>query len=376
MKTLFLVVCTGLVVGCSASKPQPGLIAKQWSDNARQLGISPIYPPRERFEPGDVYLGITVPSSLIGKMPNEFYTVTPKRYGHIDLSKELALEQQRQALPATASYVNEAGTSLTPWNMQDYPATGGRVNGLVAFPGFSFASASDTDLGVNLTNRAWGGLFGFSKKSRYLVSYTVPAAESISVPLDKVLAATAPYFHQIKLNQINVPLVNLGNSMLEGMPQGVKASLVVVTEVYYARAIDVTISATDSDSAQLSATTMKLVDLSEKKAKLQQELLKLKVATPPPPQPPAPNTTQNTIALLESQINDLQANIETSAQAAVPSIPGATGSVSRSSATGVTLRQVFKYPIAIGYRGVSFALDRLDINNPSDDQSGFNMPGG
>lgn len=125
MKTFpkFIVIstCTALVLGCSASKPKPGLIAKQWSDNTRQLGISPIYPPRERFEPGDIYLAVTVPASKIGEMPDGFYTTTPIRYGQLDLTSNFTKEQQRRQLPAMPSYVNESGTAVTPWNMQGRP---------------------------------------------------------------------------------------------------------------------------------------------------------------------------------------------------------------------------------------------------------------
>lgn len=371
MKTFpkFIVIstCTALVLGCSASKPKPGLIAKQWSDNTRQLGISPIYPPRERFEPGDIYLAVTVPASKIGEMPDGFYTTTPIRYGQLDLTSNFTKEQQRRQLPAMPSYVNESGTAVTPWNMQDYPAAGGRLNGIVAFPGYSFASATDAELGINVTNGAWGGLLGASSNSKYLISYSVPAAEYISLPLDSIMAVANVYYNKNKDQALR-----LAKTMRDGLPENLSSkvtlSMIVATEIFYARAIDIAISAKDSSSATLSATTMKLIDLGEKKAKLQEELLKLKS-----PAAPAAPAAQNKIALLESQISELQSTINTATQSVIPNIPGATGSITRSSATGVTLRQVFKYPVAIGYRGVSYNLEKDEI---STDVPGYNMIGG
>lgn len=358
-KCLWIVsaVGVGALAGCASSKPEPGAVAQAWSSNTRQLAISPLFPPRERFYPGDLYIAASLSAADSKKDKSHNYLLRSHRFDHVDLSDALKAEQTIATLPALASYKDEAGKDVSTWPLSAYPASGGRVNGLVAFPGFTFASASSSQLGANVSNGGWGALFGGAHQSHYTVSYSVPAAEYISVPMRAAMAAFRQYRTGLDSSSLN-DLALLAHSV---RPQDGGAVLVYPNEVYYARALDITVTADDATSANLSAVTLAMVEMSDRQTKLQTELDKLRgtPAAAGAAAPAASATKQGEIDRLQSQIDTLQTRLDQAARSVVPSVPGVTGSVTRSSSQGVTLRQTFNYPVAIGYRGVEFDIDQL-----------------
>lgn len=344
------------LAGCASSKPEPGIVAKEWSTNTRQLSILPLFPPRERFYPGDLYLAGVVSAQDSKRDHAANYLVRSHRYDHVDLSKALVAEQAIATLPALASYKDEAGKDVSTWPLSRYPAAGGRVNGLVAFPGFTFASASSAQLGANVSTGGWGGRFGTANASHYRVSYSVPAAEYISVPMRAAMAA----FRQYSATLDAATLDDLKTLAETVRPKGGDVELVYPNEVYYARALDITVTSDKATSANLSAVTAAMIDMTDRKTRLQAQLDKLR-STPAAAAvgaAPAP-ADQSEIDRLQGEVDTLQTQIDQSARAIVPNVPGVTGSVTRSSAQGVTLRQTFRYPVAIGYRGMAFNVDKL-----------------
>lgn len=167
-KKLSLVMLTGLLLctsACESSRPKPGFVAKEWADNTRKLGITPIFPPRERVFPGDIYVTAIHPAKIVEDGPAQIYTVLPFRYDHLDLKNEFITEaNDNRLMPSMPQYKN-ADTSSTPWAMPSHNVGTKRLNGLVAFPGFTFASLSESELGFNVTNGAWGALFGGGRKA-------------------------------------------------------------------------------------------------------------------------------------------------------------------------------------------------------------------
>lgn len=362
---LMIVSAVGLcaLAGCASSKPVPGIVAQEWSSNTRQLAINPLFPPRERFYPGDLYIAPYFADVSQDSSAPHNYLLRSHRFDHVDLSAALAQEQAIAPLPALSTYKDETGKDVSTWPLNPYPASGGRVNGLVAFPGFTFASASSSQLGANISNGGWGGLFGGGREAHYTVSYSVPAAEYISVPMRAAMAAFWRYRAGLDKRSLSDLQMLADTVRPVGKTRG-RTVLVFPNEVYYARAIDVTVAADDASSANLSAVTLGMVEMSERQAKLQAELDKLRGT---PAAAPAAGSAaaaasaqqQSKIDSLKSQIDALQTRIDQTARSVIPSVPGVTGSVTRSSAQGVTLRQTFHYPVAIGYRGVEFDTDQL-----------------
>ena len=399
------IVCSVLAVaGCASDKPEQGIIAKEWSVNTRQLGIHPIYPPRERFYPGDIYVMAYFEGSRADAMLPLDYSLMSQRFDHIDLGALITAEQAIKPLPELASYKDGEGKEIVPWPVVSYPAGGsGRANGIVAFPGFTFASASSVKLGANLATGGWGGSIGGGQESHYTVSYLVPAAEYVSVPMRPAMqsfrawrAALADdvcaWSDLLTLSRAVVPAGHedpaLASPTCESgkkvapTPKGGKKTpakrpdlnpvVVFPNEVFYARAIDVTVSADEAMSAKMAAVTASMIEASETKTALEQKMAVLNGTVPPTPVAQAEQASK--AATLKAQIDALQARITQSAQAVIPSVPGVTGSVTRSSAYGVTLRQTFRYPVAIGYRGMHFYVSELMSGSPAEAKSGTPTP--
>ncbi|MBM3105778.1 hypothetical protein IIE18_11565 [Pseudomonas sp. V1] len=168
--------------------------------------------------------------------------------------------------------------------------------------------------------------------------------------------------------------------------------------VYFADSLDVTINSLDGSSTQLGATALSLVELSDNKQLLETRIRQLGgqpgslgsakpaegAKAPESAKPdagdkagkdaeaavakpeaaaqgqqdakPAADPKQDQLASLQAQLASVEQQLNATAQASTPALPGVTGSVTRLSTTGVTLHQVFNPPLAIGYRALQFEL--------------------
>lgn len=381
--------------GCQSDRPDPGAVAKEWSTNTSQLGIRPIYPPREVY-PGDVFISVGYDVDSIDEIPTKAFNILPIRYAHIPNLKEVAaLEKDRLRFPIDTSNTNAVPLKGFPNNNDD------RINSLVAFPGFSFASTADVNLGANIPTSIWAAMFSTSSKSTYSVSYSVPRAECISYEVGSVRTRVNTYLAHLETGDIS----NIQDTALSlRIPQNIQKKygaapiLVIPYEVYYARTLDVTVNALDGSSAQLSATALSFAELSDKKQKLEDKLVALtektattgngtgegaaqqpaaaapKVAAAAAPNaaapviaaaekpasaPPVEQTAaeqQSQVTALKAQIASVQQQLDATEKALLPTVPGVTGSITRISATGVSLSQTFSIPVAIGYRSIQYTI--------------------
>jgi hypothetical protein len=360
-------------------------VVKNWSENTSQLGIQPIWPPREKVYPGDVYIILATPANKAKRLPAYIYTVTSQRFDRLDLQVAEADEAQQSArhLMASMDSYTQGGEVDKPWPLPGYTKASPRLNGLVAFPGFSFAAVSGADLGINFTNSVWGAIFGAAGENSYTVSYTVPAAEYVSLPLRPVMSAFKKYNKSLPGADIE-NLREISNSLRERGGLALEAYIVVPNEVYYARAIDVTITSRSAYSGNLAATTTSLIALTDKMTELQKELGKLRNKSSTTQDPSkdrdlakkegSADTGETTETKekenasekrsLEQEILSLQNDIKAISKAAMPGAPGVTGSVTKSSMNGVTFSQAFYLPIAIGYKGLYFKLDDVLSKKP------------
>lgn len=386
--------------GCQSDRPDPGAIAKEWSTNTAQLGIRPIYPPREVY-PGDVFISVGYDVDSIEEIPTKAFNILPIRYSHVPNLKEVAaLEKDRLRFPIDTSNTDAA-------SFIGFPSNDERINCLVAFPGFTFASTSDVNLGANIPKSVWAAMFSTSSRSTYTVSYSVPKAECISYEVGNVRPRVNTYLARLGAGVIS-DIQDTAISLR--IPQDIKEKynaapiLVIPYEVYYARTLDVTVNALDGSSSQLSATALSLIELSDKKQKLEDKLLALTgtaasqgdgvdkgvggaegaaqqpaVVVPKTAAVAAPNAEVATdipvakptatlptekpaaeqaplVATIKAQIASVQQQLEAATKVLLPTVPGVTGSVTRISATGISLSQTFSIPVAIGYRSIQYSI--------------------
>ncbi|NNA55633.1 hypothetical protein [Pseudomonas koreensis] len=403
-KHLVLCLVGAGLAGCGSSKPTPGVVAENWTTNTEQLGIQAIYPPRAQFEVGDVFIARAVEAGK--KIKTADYVLGSVRVDHIDMSEELYRSAPTVMFESSDTYDDGTGNGtvktrkVLPLMVRDRV-----VNSQVAFPGFTFASLAESDVGVNVTSSAIGALFGFGRRSQYNVSYSIPAAETYGV----TYLEARRRFDQEAPVRYNVAdrkrMRDAATALQASRARQSDASdpiLVFVTDVYLARAIDVTVSSQDGMSAAFSALTLAMVDLSDKKKSLEAQLLKLRKpsggsseagadsegaespgesagkvqtktdkvtkvadATKPdlpkpedkPVTPPVTPGKQLEIDRLQAELEKVNSQLRQQVSQVAPSLPGVTGSVVKSSAMGVTLRQAFARPVAIGYRGINFSLE-------------------
>lgn len=391
-----------LITGCQSERPQPGAIAKEWAVNTSQMGIKPVYPLTE-MSPGDVFLSVGYKVDSIADIPSSGFDIQPIIYSSLNLTGVPSHEQEkgRFKYPVDTSPGSGSGLKALPDNSN-------RANCSVAFPGFSFASTLDYNLGANIPTSVWGAIFSGGHKSNYSVSYSVPRSQCARVQVARLMPIATRYLQGLEPEQVTaMKNASLSLAIPESLKEKYDARPIVVIPyvVYNADSLDVTINSLDGTSAKLSAAALSMVELSEKKQALEARIRQLGGQPVSPgsegaeggegkPEPEAsgeaedgtskqaaaedgagaggPEESQSASAGQEGQtpesansakLNSLQAQLasvekqlDATVKSGAPSLPGVTGSVTRISATGITLHQVFNPPLAIGYRALHFEL--------------------
>lgn len=401
----FCVLGLAILTGCQSERPQPGAIAQEWAMNTSQMGIKPVYPLTE-MSPGDVFLSVGYNVDSMADIPTKGYDIQPMIYSHLDLTGIPTHEQERGRFV----YPIDTADSKKP-DFKGIPSNN-RANCSVSFPGYSFASTLDYNLGAEVPTSVWAAIFSTAHKSKYSVSYSVPSSQCLRIQVDRLMPLATRYLYNLDASQVNdMKNASLSLAIPADLREKYSARPIVVIPyiVYIADSLDVTISSLDGSSTQLSATTLSLVELSDKKQLLEtkirqlggqpgssgavssggegsegnplaepeesanaQESAKLDAeakageaaeAAVPEAEAQGQQGTKPTAALPKDQLASLQAQLTSVEQqlnatvkASTPSLPGVTGSVTRLSTTGVTLHQVFNPPLAIGYRALQFEL--------------------
>ena len=387
-------VCAGLTA-CGSSKPAPGVVAENWTTNTEQLGIKAIYPPRSNVEVGDIFIARAVKTGE--KIATADYVLAATKFDSINLDAQIAASARKHTFESSVTYDDGSGNGPVPTRaLIPLKICNKQVNSLVAFPGFTFASLAESDIGVNVTNSAIGAALGFGRRSQYSVSYSVPSAETYGamylLARTRFDEETLQRYSEDDLRRMREAAAQLQGAQID-KANATAPILVFVTDVYLTRAIDVVVSSEEGMSGTFSAVTLAMVDLSEKKKSLEAQLGKLTGKAPgqaqepaagdapkPKPEdkktavvakpedqkpvPPKPDTPakQSEIARINAELVQVNEAMRKKVSEIVPDMPGVTGSVVRSSALGITLRQAFAEPVVIGYRGIHFKIASI---NPS-----------
>lgn len=369
---IFAAACLLWAMGLGDPPKRPGFVAQQWADSIRELSISPLFPPREDVEVGDIYL-----ESADDKNRAPGLTGAGQQYwlANLKLGKAVSeVYRSRVALP----FETTNPETQKPWPLPqsdegvfrtDRDAK--RLRG-VSFPAYAVASIRSADIGASsrLTDLL-GGFFGVAGQRSYTITVGVPYAQSYGLPALEMLRRIGEYCDVTGDDLAERAAVLASMMAADDKPK--TPVLEVITEVIYARSLDYTVSfrygggaSFEGVATNVEAIKRKLIEIAERKSSPPNAAAAPNTAPPPKgeagksaPEPP-PGTGQNPTA--EKELAELQAigaSLEqVMASMRTTSAPGVSGRFVSADSQSVTLRQTFANPIAIGYRALAFSLPR------------------
>ncbi|MGC0109499.1 hypothetical protein GO281_04348 [Ralstonia solanacearum] len=359
----FLVAVAGLAA-CSPVKE--GYVSQQWATNMRELGVYPLFPPREDFYVGDVYV-TAVDKCATTTSLSATTSIPPLGVYLVSLDVRQALIDnygKRPEFPLTSA-------SAPAGSVFDSPAKQQRLK-TVAFPFFLRATATGEDIGALVPVNGLPLRAGIQFDAVKSASVTVSSAESYAVPWSALGARI------LSAGKLAIPIGSQSTdpastlAMLKAIavsPDGHPCNSVdvtVVSEAFYARSFDVTLHVDSSaavaagvgihgdlpPASGVAATTAKNVATSAAGA-----------STPvaSAPAATAPASTPSAIDAASAAAAQ-QAGLQDQALSRVPAAPGVTVGWSTHANGDVGLRSTYDRPIAIGYRGVRFRVDLTSGN--------------
>jgi hypothetical protein len=318
-----------LAAGCCTDKH--GYVAKEWSRMMREEQVTPVFPPREDFRVGDVFLSTRNPTNDPNLVEAKGYVPVPLLLDWVSVNQPLLEKYKlRGEFPRTpTNHLERAGTNgemqIVPG---EFEAVSDKVFGEdtmpdrlrhVGFPEFSFAKVNKASVqavipveGLNLLLGAnWAKATEGALKISSGESYSLPAAVLDPFVRTQLLVTNTTHFKPAYKNLL-IPAIN-------SSPEK-KVWLTVVTEVFFARTLDVSFSLKNAFGGSLGAN------------------------------PTLPSAGQG----LDLATNALaiagaleKLNIELLKQ----SQPGGSVSVVHASTRAIGLRRTYIRPVAVGFRG-------------------------
>lgn len=367
--------CSTLALGLSGcGTVGDGFVTREWSKKMRELGIYPLFPPREDVYVGDVYVidAVEVDRSARSK---EFVPI-----GNLLLKIDLltALKGHyggRQDFPATGGSPGANG-------IFEPPATQMRLK-TVAFPNFLRVTATGADVAALVPIDAFSVKAGIGINSVKSASITVASAESYGVPWSIIGAAlgasNAPYSLPPFADAASEPARRM-TALLKTTPGSVVSDgkadrlvdVTVISEVFYARTFDVTMHmssdaalsavanlAAATDTGKTASTAAKTASVAASQAAGATPANAIAVA--------AEARTAADIAGAEAaKLTEVLDRVRSQ----TPQAPGVTAGLSISATGDVGLRRTYDRPIAIGFRGaryrVNLSTGHVTPGRPSD----------
>src|SRR5262245_2415837 len=309
-----------LLAGCASSPPVREEVRRVWHTALQELGVQPIYPPREDVQVGDIYL----------RRAPEGPLAEAGRYLPLDLwLAQVDLRQVAADFYAKRSHFpDSSATSEASYPREGDAFLSGDKSRLrqVAFPEFTSMTVRGKDLEWLIPVEALAIAGGSSWEGSREITLRIPSVESYGLPAEIVLDhVTVERDGRLALG----PDVGLTSAQLRALRersdlgQG-ELQLEVIREVYFARAVDISISRTapSGSSSEISVIEPGTFD---------------KEATPDPD-------------LVERLNTRLERTLERST-------PGASVRVIGANDASVVLRRTFQRPIAIGFRSFVLSID-------------------
>jgi hypothetical protein len=364
-RTAFLSCITALLLAGCVNTPR-GYVAKEWSSTMRELGIIPVFPPREDVQVGDVYLAPVSPDEEIKAFKKKEFLPLGLWLASLDLRNTISnFYSARSSFPTTPTNVVEFVKQLTNNPYAGLPQAydpsrniflGGDTNRLrmVGFPSFMSATFNKGDLAAVVPVEAVNLAFGAGFSSARSVTVSVPVAESYGIPASlicskKWLADGRP---MDSLNGGLAPaelshLVNPRQAVLIG--SNYFAVLRVINEVYYTRAVDISVATKTTRGLGVAGKPLATDALATAKSA---------AAAAAAAGAAANNTASNAPVFIMAGVTNFNANaIERAAemnrsldQAMAQTVPGGSVKFVAAGDRGVSMRRTYDRPIAIGYR--------------------------
>lgn len=431
-KRVLLAGAAALALAGCGENVKPGFVAKQWSEEMRELQINPVFPPREDFQVGDIYLP-AVPQDQVddvfdqeGYLPMSIWLMEAGGDGAASGALE-AFYTNRSTYPQTTKAVvdavrdqasgasnggqnggnggdNAGGADAGPSGPVPQPVldcadvAGGsgdscniftdnektkmRRMRIVGFPTFLSTTITQGNLSAFVPVEAFSAALGLDFGDIEKVSVNVPVAESVGLPAIRALELAEASFSSAA-NRLCAGVDADGNPTAGHigalLPKGQRVKgktgqqidddlpkefhAVVVSEVFYTRAIEISIETqqsfglgarlqtlapssgggTAAQAGQQAAAQTQSGEQSGEQNGQQNGQQSPQTGGSGTPQQAVPGAVE-TLDRLKKSTSDL------------PSAPGGSLQIVSVSDGNVGMRRMFDRPIAIGYRGLSLNI--------------------
>lgn len=410
---LAYLVCATLIASCAVSSAPQGYVAKQWATAFRELQITPVFPPREDVQVGDIYVvpvapededkifrargylprGMWVHTLDLNKQVNSFYRERPSfpqtNIERVEIFRQTwerikdgSADDIRRYTESFLEYIdsiNKAYPALPqPASRTDIWDTRGDANRLriVGFPEFMSATFTQGDLSAFFPTDSSSTGFQSMFSDARSVTVKVPVAESYGLPMSIFLPALrqqARYdqntWRRLGLSPEDAPHSPFDNVNVFLAPDersrrvdedgNVVVRLRVPTEVYYARVLDITIQATKQAAAAVQFVEGTVEERKEAQASSntgeqgsgrgQSDDGDESVAV----DENAALSAELRAAQLEARLIALEKDKERVPEGG---LPGGSARVLSVSQNHIGIRRVFDRPVAIGFRGFDFEV--------------------
>lgn len=361
MRREIVAACALALCGC-ASPVKSGFVADQWTSNMEELGIYPVFPPREDLYVGDVYVtydptqaaapadGASPPAGS----PKSKLPMLGVYFARLDVAQKL--KAQYAARP-------EFGASGAAASIFDAPPVQTRLK-TVAFPYFFKATATGADIGAFVPVDGLPLKAGLGYDSIKSASVTVSAAESYGLPWTDLAGEVLDANNQLIVgNRLDAAqALDRARQLVNFHPDAGGPGFVditVITEVFYARSFDVTFHLASNVAANLVASLPATPGATATEAAPSTGAPPTAAtgnaaatATPVASAASAP-LASDVAAAVKAQADDAQAK----AAGLAPAAPGVSVGFVKSQGGDVGLRSTYTHPIAIGYRGVRYRME-------------------
>lgn len=434
-KRVVLAGAAALALAGCGENVKPGFVAKQWSEEMRELQINPVFPPREDFQVGDIYLP-AVPQDQVdavfdreGYLPMSIWLMEAGGDGAASGALE-TFYTDRSTYPQTTKAVvdavrdqksgasdggqnggnggdNAGGTDAGPSGPVPQPVldcsdvTGGsgdscniftdaektkmRRMRIVGFPTFLSTTITQGNLSAFVPVEAFSAALGLDFGDVEKVSVNVPVAESIGLPAIRALELAEVSFKSAA-NGLCVVEDEDGNKTAGRiralLPKGQRLDgklptqfhAVVVSEVFYTRAIEISIETQQSfglgarlkplapsggtaaqaaqAGQQAAAQTQSGEQQSGEQSGEQTGDQNGQQNGQQSPQTGGAGTQQQAVPGAVETLDRVKKSISD-----LPSAPGGSLQIVSVSDGNVGMRRMFDRPIAIGYRGLSLDIE-------------------
>lgn len=373
------------VLGACVATPRPGAVQRQWNQMMRELGINPVFPPREDVQVGDVYLRRGAPGdprhAVNGFVPIDLWVASlqpetvedhyRRRTSFPDSLADRILGDDGRTPPGRFIRVPR-DPDATVFSRRDMS----RLR-QVAFPDFMSMTVTSGDVRGLVPIQAISLAFGASWSNDQRADIKIPAAESYGIPFTQIRpslfgsgrSCTIKEQHDCVQKQCarqlsesiatldDLALMRTRLATMRGLAPAQAPEhlyLEVITEVYYARVIDVAISYKYDFGARLRVSPQHLEVRSETR------IDRTSIASNPQTQGTelvTESTVQRATELREpdpiaraQQLNEQLKEID-----AMGGVGGTFQFISVSG-TSVGMRRSYERPVAVGWRGITLKV--------------------